>query len=93
MSYKKDVFKEQYLLKRNIFYFFASKNNIYFFFISLIYSYIFSDGFESFILIYSIGCLFLYRFFFNIKKDDNPFKKIFLLIFWDKLIKKLRNKN
>lgn len=82
----KDVFKEQYALKRSIYYFFGTKVNLYWFILSILLS----NSLQDFILTYPIGVLFLYRFFFKIKKEDNPYKQIFLLSKWQNFIQKLK---
>lgn len=89
MSLKKDVFKEQYFLKRNFYYFLGTKIHIYFLLFCFLLQF-FTGNFQNFILTYPIGSLFLYRFIFKIKKDDNPYKKIFCLILWNKFLLKLK---
>ncbi|EAI8233000.1 hypothetical protein CT506_06275 [Campylobacter upsaliensis] len=76
----KDAFTMQYHLKQNIYYFLAL-------------CYLLTSDFESFIYIYPFGTLLLYRFTFNISKNDNAYKSIFLLKFWVRLLENLREKS
>lgn len=85
----KDAFTMQYHLKQNIYYFLASKTHLVF----LALCYLLTSDFESFIYIYPFGALLLYRFAFNISKNDNAYKSVFLLKFWVKLLEKLREKS
>ncbi|TXE84775.1 hypothetical protein FPD46_00635 [Campylobacter peloridis] len=83
---KKDVFKEQYALKRNIYYFCGTKQHIYLFFGCLI----FTSDLQNFMLAYPVCFIFFYRFFFKITKEDNPYKKILLLIYWSKFLSRIK---
>lgn len=82
----KDAFTYQYMLKQNLYYFLASKIHLVF----LALCYLFTNDFESFVYVYPFGSLVLYRFTFNINKNDNAYKSIFLLKYWVKLLEKLR---
>ncbi|WP_270978617.1 hypothetical protein [Campylobacter helveticus] len=84
----KDAFTMQYHLKQTLYYFLASKLHLVF----LALCCLFTNSFESFIYIYPFGALVLYRFGFNISKNDNAYKSIFLLKYYVNLLKKLREK-
>ena len=83
----KDAFTLQYMLKQNLYYFLGSKLHLVF----LALCALLTNDFESFVYIYPFGTLLLYRFIFSVNKNDNAYKRIFLLRYWVKLLEKLRD--
>lgn len=85
---KKDALIQQYALKQNLYYFLGSKIHCVFFMLC----YLFTSSFESFVYIYPFGSLLLYRFVFNVSKNDNVYCKIFLLKHFIKLLHKIKER-